>query len=45
MREEQGFSVKDIAEIQGVTVEAAKSTLRYAFGKLRNSLTRHDRSG
>ena len=45
LREEQGFSVKEIAEIQGITVEAAKSRLRYAFGKLRNSLTRHDRSG
>ena len=38
LREECGFSVKEIAEIQGVGVEAAKSRLRYAYGNLRESL-------
>jgi len=38
LREECGFAVKDIAEIQSVTVEAAKSRLRYAYRKLRAAL-------
>jgi RNA polymerase sigma-70 factor (ECF subfamily) len=38
LREESGFSVKEIAEIQDISVEAAKSRLRYAYGKLRNRL-------
>ncbi len=39
LREESGFSVKEIAEIQGITSEAAKSRLRYAYQKLRKSLS------
>lgn len=35
LREESGFSVKEIAEIQDISVEAAKSRLRYAYSKLR----------
>ena len=38
LREEFGFSVKEIAEIQDISVEAAKSRLRYAYGKLRMRL-------
>ncbi len=38
LREESGFSVKEIAQIQGITAEAAKSRLRYAYQKLRTSL-------
>ncbi|MFP6807450.1 MAG: hypothetical protein VB957_09740 [Pseudomonadales bacterium] len=38
MKEEAGFSIKDIAEIQNVTPEAAKSRLRYAYQKLRAAL-------
>jgi RNA polymerase sigma-70 factor (ECF subfamily) len=38
LREESGFSVKEIAEIQDISVEAAKSRLRYAYGKLRERL-------
>lgn len=35
LREESGFSIREIAEIQGITAEAAKSRLRYAYRKLR----------
>ena len=38
LREESCFSVKEIAEIQDISVEAAKSRLRYAYGKLRERL-------
>jgi RNA polymerase sigma-70 factor (ECF subfamily) len=38
LREESGFSVKEIAQIQDISVEAAKSRLRYAYGKLRMRL-------
>jgi RNA polymerase sigma-70 factor (ECF subfamily) len=41
LREEAGFSIKEIALIQGVTQEAAKSRLRYAYKKLRQDLQRH----
>ena len=41
LREEAGFSVKEIALIQGVTQEAAKSRLRYAYKKLREQLQHH----
>ncbi len=41
LREEQGFSIRDIAEIQGIDPEAAKSRLRYAYRKLRNALQEH----
>ncbi len=38
LREESGFSIAEIAEIQGVGVEAAKSRLRYAYQKMRIQL-------
>lgn len=38
LREESGFAIKDIAEIQGISLEAAKSRLRYAYKKLREKL-------
>ena len=38
LREESGFSIKDIAKIQDISNEAAKSRLRYAYGKLRSLL-------
>ena len=41
LREEQGFSIRDIAEIQGIDPEAAKSRLRYAYSKLRDALQEH----
>ncbi|MCB1646561.1 MAG: sigma-70 family RNA polymerase sigma factor [Pseudomonadales bacterium] len=40
LREECGFSIADIAVIQGITAEAAKSRLRYAYQKLRDQLNR-----
>lgn len=42
LREESGFALKDIAEIQGVSLEAAKSRLRYAYKKLREKLDASD---
>ena len=39
MREELTCSIKDIAMIQGCTQEAAKSRLRYAYARLRSSLS------
>ena len=38
LREDAGFSVTDIAAIQGTTFETAKSRLRYAYAKLRRQL-------
>ncbi len=38
LREEAGLALKEIAEIQGITTEAAKSRLRYAYQKLRDAL-------
>ena len=38
LREEAGLSIRDIAKSQGVSVEAAKSRLRYAYQKLSRSL-------
>lgn len=38
LREECGMAVKEIAEIQSITVEAAKSRLRYAYAKLKDAL-------
>ncbi|MBV1879358.1 MAG: sigma-70 family RNA polymerase sigma factor [Pseudomonadales bacterium] len=38
LREESGFAIKDIAEIQGIQPEAAKSRLRYTYKKLRASM-------
>ena len=43
LREILGCSVKQIAEIQDIGVEAAKSRLRYAYGKLREDLEGEDR--
>jgi RNA polymerase sigma-70 factor (ECF subfamily) len=39
LREEVGFSIREIADIQTITQEAAKSRLRYAYRKLRQQLT------
>ena len=39
LREESGFCIKEIAEIQGISSEAAKSRLRYAYAKLRVAIT------
>lgn len=36
LREEGGFAIKEIADIQDITIEAAKSRLRYAYRKLRD---------
>ena len=38
LKEEAGLAVNEIAEITGVTYEAAKSRLRYAMKKLRQQL-------
>jgi len=42
LREENGFCVKEIAEIQDISAEAAKSRLRYAYAKLRTAISAHD---
>lgn len=42
LREENGFCVKEIADIQGITAEAAKSRLRYAYAKLRTAILASD---
>lgn len=38
MRESFDSSVKEIAEVQGCSLEAAKSRLRYAYARIRESL-------
>lgn len=38
LRQESDFSIEEIAEIQNISREAAKSRLRYAYGKLRSAL-------
>jgi len=38
LKEEAGLGVEEIAKTTGVTYEAAKSRLRYAFKKLRDQL-------
>lgn len=38
LREEAGFALREIAEIQGISLEAAKSRLRYAYKRLRDNL-------
>lgn len=38
LREECGFSVREIADIQQVSLEATKSRLRYAYAKLREAM-------
>ncbi len=45
LREELGFSIRDIAEIQGAPPEATKSRLRYAYKKLRQLLRENDLAG
>ncbi len=40
LREEAGLSLEAIAQVTGVTVEAAKSRLRYAVAKLRRGFER-----
>jgi RNA polymerase sigma-70 factor (ECF subfamily) len=38
LKEEAGLAINEIADITGVTYEAAKSRLRYAMKKLRQQL-------
>jgi RNA polymerase sigma-70 factor (ECF subfamily) len=38
LREDAGLALKDIAQIQGISLEAAKSRLRYAYRKLRDAM-------
>jgi len=38
LREECGLAVKEIAAVQDISVEAAKSRLRYAYARLREAL-------
>jgi len=38
LREHSGFSIREIGDIQNISPEAAKSRLRYAYGKLRSLL-------
>ena len=42
LREEAGLALKEIAEIQGISIEAAKSRLRYAYQKLRRALSERE---
>lgn len=42
LKENTGLSVEQIADITGVNVETAKSRLRYALTKLRNSIELED---
>ncbi len=45
LHEEAGLSLEEIGELTGVGMETAKSRLRYALGKLRQSLgDEHDRA-
>jgi RNA polymerase sigma-70 factor, ECF subfamily len=44
LREEGGLSLEEIGKITGVTMETAKSRLRYALSKLRGSLAAFDAS-
>jgi RNA polymerase sigma-70 factor (ECF subfamily) len=41
LREETGLTLEEIGEITGVTMETAKSRLRYALGKLRSALKQY----
>lgn len=38
LREQEGFSVQALADIQGVSYETAKSRLRYAYRRLRDQV-------
>ena len=40
LREQEGFSVQELADIQGVSFETAKSRLRYAYRRLREQVAR-----
>jgi RNA polymerase sigma-70 factor (ECF subfamily) len=42
LREESGLSVEEIGQVTGVTMETAKSRLRYALSKLRAALQHHE---
>jgi RNA polymerase sigma-70 factor (ECF subfamily) len=42
LREEGGFSLEEIGKITGVTMETAKSRLRYALSKLRSTLAAYE---
>ena len=44
LREENGFCIKEIAVIQGISAEAAKSRLRYAYAKLRVGISETDQA-
>jgi len=37
LREENGFCVKEIADIQGISAEAVKSRMRYAYRQATHS--------
>lgn len=41
LREEGGLSIREIAEVEEISLEAAKSRLRYAYRKLRGGLAQH----
>jgi RNA polymerase sigma-70 factor (ECF subfamily) len=42
LREETGMSLEEIGEVTGVTMETAKSRLRYALAKLRTALKQYE---
>jgi RNA polymerase sigma-70 factor (ECF subfamily) len=42
LREESGLSLEEIGQVTGVTMETAKSRLRYALSKLRTTLKQFD---
>jgi RNA polymerase sigma-70 factor (ECF subfamily) len=42
LREETGMSLEEIGQVTGVTMETAKSRLRYALAKLRTSLKQYE---
>ncbi|MEM7364491.1 MAG: sigma-70 family RNA polymerase sigma factor [Pseudomonadota bacterium] len=45
LREQEGFSVQELADIQGVSFETAKSRLRYAYRRLREQMANGDPTG
>jgi RNA polymerase sigma-70 factor, ECF subfamily len=42
LREETGMSLEEIGQVTGVTMETAKSRLRYALAKLRSALKQYE---
>jgi RNA polymerase sigma-70 factor (ECF subfamily) len=42
LREETGLSLEEIGKVTGVTMETAKSRLRYALAKLRSALAAYE---